>query len=212
MADPPRPPIPPLKAKVEFQGTIFGHQWRNIAYLSVAGTGIGTADLNTLAGSIDSAWGTRLITVLSNDTTLTGVRVTYIPSVDNEIVGISTTARVCTGGASTVLDASASFVVNWQVNKYYRGGHPRWYLPGVKTGDITNGSAITSAARTGVASACNSLLNDINALTTTNITSVTLGTLSFRHDKAWRDPPVSWAFTGSSVAPYLGTQRRRIRS
>lgn len=208
----PRPPIPPLIAKAEFAGIIYGHQWRNIAYLSLGGTGIGNADLNTLATSMNTAWGTRFKPLVTADCALTSIKLTYVPSVGSEIQGIATVSQTGTLAGSAVQDSSAAVVVNWNVNKYYRGGHPRWYMPGIVTTAVTNGSLISSTTRTNFAAAGNGFINDVNAMTTTNITSVVLGTLSFQHANAWRNPPSFWQFFTASVPQYLGSQRRRIRS
>jgi hypothetical protein len=208
----PRPPIPPGFAKLVLSGTVLSKPWRNIAYLALGGSGIGTADLNTLCGTIDTAWGTRFIANLSDQTLLTQVQLVYIPSVGAEIVGNSTVTKTGTRVGGFVADASAAFLLNWNVNKYYRGGHPRWYLPGVCTADVTNGSVIGGSIRTALAVSGNGLLNDINAATTTNITSAQLGTLSFQHANAWRTPPVFWPFSTCVVAGLLATQRRRIRA
>jgi hypothetical protein len=208
----PKPPIPPTFAKLTLTGTLFTHIWRNVAYLALGGSGIATSDLNTLATTINTAWGTRFISTVSNDTTLTEVDLVYVPSVGNEIRGISSVAKVGTAGASTVPNASTCYLLNWNVNKYYRGGHPRWYLPGVITGTVGTGSTIGSGQRTALGTAATGFLNDVNAATTANITSCVLGTLSFQHANAWRVPPVHYPFVSVSASTFLATQRRRIHS
>lgn len=211
MPPPPRPPIPPTIAKVVLGGTVYTHAWRNIFYLAIGGSGIAQSDITSLAGSIGTDWGTRFISQVSVDTALTSVDVTYVPSVGTELRTISTVSKIGTV-TGTVQDASASYLLNWNVNKYYRGGHPRWYMPGVASSVMTNGSIVSSAARTALGTAATNYLNDINALTTTNITSVVMGTLSWVHNKAWRTPPVHFPFVSVSVAGTLAQQRRRIHS
>jgi len=178
----------------------------------VAGTGISSGDLNTVAGTINTAWGTRFVASLSDQCSLTSVKLVYIPTAGDERVGISTVAKVGTRVGGYVDNASSCYLINWNVNKYYRGGHPRWYLPGVETADITNGSVVASAMRTQIATAANGFLNDCNALTSGGISSMTLGTLSWVHNKAWRNPPIHFPFVTASVAATIGTQRRRIHS
>ncbi len=209
---PPRPPIPPGVCKVELAGTILGHQFKNIAYATIGGTGIGSADLNTAAGTINTAWGTRYIALLGDVCSLTGVKLTHIPSVGNEVLGVSSVTKTGSRVGGYVDNASSCYLINWNVNKYYRGGHPRWYMPGVITTDITNGSSVGGTQRTSLVSASNGFLNDCNAITTSNITSFVLGTLSWVHLKAWRVPPVHFPYVSASVSPFLATQRRRIHS
>jgi hypothetical protein len=49
-------------------------------------------------------------------------------------------------------------------------------------------------------------------MTTANITAVQLGTISYARANAWRTPPVFVPYKGSTVANFLGSQRRRIHS
>jgi len=199
-------------AKCVFSGIIFSHQWKNVSYLQLAGSGIGNADLNTLAATIDTAWGTRFKSLVTSDCALTGVTLTYVPSVGTEIVGSNSTGQTGTNAGVTVDNSSSSFVANWNVNKYYRGGHPRWYVPGVYQAAVLTGGTISTSVRTNWATALNGFLNDVNAATTTNITLTQLGTLSFQHNNAWRSPPQFWPYASGSLSSFLGTQRRRIRS
>lgn len=207
-----RPPVPPLHAKVELKGTIFGHATRNICYLAVAGSGIGNADMNAIASGLRTAWDARFKAVQTADASIVEIKITYIPAVGEEIVGLNTTAVTGTLAGTTVTDAAASYLVNWNVNRYYRGGKPRWYIPGVLSTAVSAGSSVDSTRRTALTTGANGFINDVNALTSTNVTSVTLGTLSFQHDKAWRATPVFWQFMTGSAGLYLVTQRRRIRS
>jgi hypothetical protein len=209
---PPRPPIPPGICKVEYAGTFLGHQWKNIAYAALGGTGIGSADLNTMAGTINTSWGTRFIASLSDQCQLNSVKLTHIPSVGNEVIGISTVAKIGARAGGFVDNSSSCMLINWNVNKYYRGGHPRWYIASVETADVTNGSLLSGGMRTQMTTAANGHLNDVNAITTSNITAVTLGTLSWVHNKAWRVPPVHFPYITASVGATIATQRRRIHS
>lgn len=207
-----RPPIPPLHAKLELQGTIWTHQYRLISYLALAGSGIGNADLNTLATTINTAYGTNVKPTVCASNVLTGVRIIYVPSVGAELQGINTTGQTGTHTGVNLDTASSCYVINWNVNRYYRGGHPRWYVPGVSADEIALGSSVSSTVRTALGTGFNAFLNAINAATTSNITSVQLGTLSFIQGGAWRVPPVFWPFATASASGLLGSQRRRIHS
>ncbi len=207
-----RPPIPPLFAKMVVSGTNMTHQVKTVSYLALAGTSIATSDLNTLSTTINTAFNTRFLSQLGDIYLTTGVQLLYIPSVGNEIVGSSAASHQGARVGGNVADASACYLINWNVNKYYKGGHPRWYLPGVITADVTNGSTVGGTQRTNLATAANGFLNDCNAATTTNITSVQLGTLSFQHNKAWRVPPIFFPFVSGAAGAFIATQRRRIHS
>lgn len=207
-----RPPIPPGYARVAIKGTVQTKPWVMIFYLQLTGTGITSADLNTLAGTIGSSWNTNIATQVTNDVVQTEVDIVYVPSVGNEITGTNTTAH--TGSAaSTIIDNVAScFVINWHINAYYRGGHPRTYMPGPRIADVSAGSVVGATALTNLASAWNNVLTAINAATTTNITAVVMGTISFQTANAWRTTPLFRAYKSVSVRNLLGTQRRRIRA
>jgi hypothetical protein len=204
--------MPPGYAKLELAGTWLTHQWKNIGYFAVGGSGISSGDLNTAAGTMNTSWGTRFIANLSDQCSLTSVKLVYVPSVGNEVVGISTVTKTGTRVGGYIDNASSCFLINWNVNKYYRGGHPRWYVPGICTADVTNGSTVGGSMRTAIAVSANGFLNDCNAITTGGITSLVLGTLSFVHAKAWRVPPVHFPFVTASTGATIATQRRRIHS
>jgi hypothetical protein len=183
-----------------------------VFYLDVAGSGVVSADLNTLAASIGTAWNTDLAPQVPSQVVLDEVAVVYVPSVGNEITGVSTTTHAGSNAGTILQDAAGSYVLNWLISAYYRGGHPRTYLPGVTSGNITNGSDVSASFASGLATAANSFRTAINALTTTNITGVEMGTVSFASGNAWRTTPQFRAYNGVTVGLKLGSQRRRIHS
>lgn len=138
--------------------------------------------------------------------------IVYVPSVGNEITGVASVSHAGTNAGTTVSDASACYVINWNISAYYRGGHPRWYLPGPVTGHVSFGSNIDSGTTSSLATNMGLLRTDINGFTTTNISGTEMGTLSFATGNAWRTTPLFRPFTGVNVRSKLGSQRRRILS
>ena len=207
-----RPPIPPGYARVAITGTLLTKPWVMIFYLQLTGSSITTADLNTLAGDIGTAWNTNCAGQVTSDVVSTGCTIVYVPSVGNELVGTSTFSHGGSGGGTTVADVSACYVVNWHINAYYRGGHPRSYVPGVITGNVTNGSGITGGAQSSVTSAYTNFLTAVNGYTTTNISAASMGTMSFQSGNAWRGTPLFRKYQSVSVRALLGSQRRRIKA
>jgi hypothetical protein len=207
-----RPPIPPGYARVALLGTIFGHAWTQVFYLALTGSGIVAADLNTLATDLANSWNTNIAPVSTGDSILTGVEIVYIPSVGNEVVGSATVSHAGSNAGSSIADASACAVVNWNISAYYRGGHPRTYQPGILGSVITNGSIISSGQRSSIATGWANFRTAVNAYTTTNISGVSMGTMSFQTGNSWRTPPIFRAYTGCSVRTVLGSQRRRLKS
>lgn len=205
-----RPPIPPGVARVALSGTVQGHAWTNVFYCNLGGTGITSTDLSTLATDIGNAWNTNVATQVTSDVVLTQVAIVYVPSVGNE-VNATVTMSHAGSAASTIIDnASGCFVVNMHISAYYRGGHPRLYMPGPRLADVSAGSIVNSSTATNVASAWNNVRTAINAVTTANISSCQMGTLSFQTANTWRNPPIFRPYTGVSVRGIIGTQRRRL--
>lgn len=208
----PRPPIPPDHCKVAIGGTLFDHLWTQVFYLHFVHGTVTINDLQSIADEIASLWNTNVAPDMSSDCTLTSVTLTYVPSVGNELVFEGSYTHAGTVAGTTIADASACYVVQWKIGAYYRGGHPRSYNPGVVSSVVTNGSLVSSGTRASLAGRWNTLRNALNAFTTTNISSITMGTLSFQSANAWRVTPLFRAFTDVAVAPILGSQRRRIKS
>lgn len=208
----PRPPIPPGVARVAISGTDMGHRWVQVFYLQVTGSGVTVNDLQTIANGIDTAFNTNIIPQMAPTTTMTAVEVVFIPSVGNEVVYKGSYARTGSYAGTRIDDVSSCAVIQWKISAYYRGGHPRSYMPGLATAHVTNGSDLDATETSGLATSWNAFRNAVNALTSTNITAVVMGTLSFASGKVWRTTPLFRQFTSVSVNPKLGSQRRRIHS
>lgn len=207
-----RPPIPPNHAKCVISGTIYGRAFHNVCYLEIAGSGITSTDLDTLAGSIWTALVANLAPLVNSQVTFASVTLTYVPSVGVELVGIHTGAQAGTRAGTAIDSAAICLLVSWRIPAYYRGGHPRWYLPGLNSDDVAGGSTVGTTLRSLVATNAATFRAAVNGMTTSNITAVTIGTLSFIRANAWRVPPVFYPFGSVSSPQHVGNQRRRIYS
>lgn len=207
-----RPPIPPGYARVAASGTYMGHAFTTVFYLQLTGTGITAADLNTLAGDIATDLNTNGLNRASSSVILTEVAIVYVPTVGNEVNGVWTGTHAGTHAGTDIENAATCMVINWHISAYYRGGKPRWYWPGLVQSDVVNGSNVDATQAGNTATAFAALLTAINGTTTTNITGVVLGTMSFQSGNAWRGTPLFRPFTGVSVRLKVGSQRRRILS
>lgn len=210
----PRPAPPVGTARVAISGTLFGHAFVTVFYVELTGGGaITQADVLTLAADIGAAWQTNILPYLTTDVTVTEVDVRFIPSAGSEIRAINTRSDAGTL-AGSVPDASACHVFDHLISDYYRGGHPRWYLPGVEASAVTNGSNVDAVLQANLVSAVASFRAAVNALTTTNISAVVIGTVRFASGNAWLSPPRFVAFVGGKYGKRgrLGSQRRRILS
>lgn len=213
MAAPPghRYPPPPGTCKLVLSGVLFGTQpCKNIWWLNLTHTGSAlAADLSALLGLIDTSYVTYLLSQQSSNYTQTGWDATWIDAPGTSVDAHHIASASGSAGAAPE-DAAACYVVDWLIGRYYRGGHPRTYLPGVLNAAITNGSIIGPTYQANLGDQASAWITHVNGLSTGNITAVQLGTVSFALHHAWRNPPVFEAYTGAKVRGFLGTQRRRI--
>jgi hypothetical protein len=210
MPAPPRPQPPVDTIRVALSGTTAGAPWTCVQYLSVTTDGTKTAaDLKTVIDAYAAAFYLRMKASLSISVILTDVKAVWITSVGNELAYEASVNDVMTGGA-IVPNVATCIVLNWAIGAYYRGGHPRTYLPGPILGNTTANSQLTAAYQASIAAAAVLWLSDTNALTGTHILTTKLGTVSFQTAKAWRAPPIFRAYTSASVRAIFGTQRRRL--
>lgn len=207
-----RPPIPPGYARVAISGTDMGHKWVQVFYLQITGTGVTVNDLQTIADAISAAYNTDLCPQQASTTVMTTVQIVFIPSVGNEVTYTGSYSHAGTAAGTRIDDVSSTAVLQWKISAYYRGGHPRSYFPGVPTTHVANGSDLDSTLTSGLATQANAFRNAVNAITSTNVTAVVMGTLSYQTANAWRTTPLFRQFTSVSVNPKLGSQRRRIHS
>jgi hypothetical protein len=204
-------PAPPVgTVRLTLSGTLATHKWANVLWLLLTSASPASADLNTLLTAINTAWGTRVRPLLGTDCSLTLMQGVWLHAAGSEIVGTNATVQTGGVGEASVNSAAACFIISNHISSYYRGGHPRTYLPGVRASAVTNGSAISGSVLTSLTTGWNNLRTDINALTAGGITAVQLGTVRFQSGNAWLTPPVFRAFINSTVRSTLGTQRRRI--
>lgn len=204
----PQPPVGTVR--VALSGKILTHQWANVFYLRFTDDGTRTInDLDSILTAIGTNYSTDVLAQLSSSFTMTSITGVWITSVGNQLSDVKTVAL--TGGAgAAVADAAASIVVDWKISDYYRGGHPRSYVPGVVSGNVTNGSDLSGGYLTSLATGFGALRNHINALTATHVSQVEMGTVRFQSADAWLTPPVFRPYTSVSIRAKLGTQRRRI--
>lgn len=208
----PRPAPPAGTARVAISGKYQGHTFVWVFYLELTGTGIIVNDLATLATDIDTALNTNLIPVLGTDVLFSSIDIRYINSVGSEERYTKSISRTGSLAGTSIQDASACHVISWVISDYYRGGHPRTYLPGLTEALVTNGSDIDASHMATIVNDMNNFRLALNAVTTTNITGVAMGTVRFAQGNAWLSPPKFVQFTSVKAGKNskVGSQRRRI--
>lgn len=182
----------------------------NVFYLNLTDDGTQTAaDLKSVIDAVVADFHTDFTGHISSSVSLTDAKATWITGAGTALEYEGSYALAMTGGTE-VANAATSIVLNWSINQYYRGGHPRMYLPGVISANVTGNNTLTSAYQANLASDATTWMTAVNALTATHITAVKLGTVSFARGNAWRATPVFYGYTGAGVRNILGTQRRRL--
>lgn len=181
----------------------------NVFWLNLTATTHVAADLNSVLTSMLTAFGTRFMPFAVVGYTATGAKATWLyasgQAVETSVTG--TTNGSASGGVAT--DATC-WVIDWAINDYYRGGHPRTYLAGLGTNMITSGRTVNTTSAASLATASNGFITDVNALTHGGISAVSLGTVRFASQNAWLSPPVFRAYQSASIRTVAGTQRRRL--
>jgi hypothetical protein len=207
-----RPDPPGGVARVAVQGTIWGHEWINVVYVKPAVTGTPDAtDVMAIADGVGGAWAADFMPLLDAHTALTQSKAVYFPTSGTPIVAISP-ASASGGIDSQLADAGACFVIDWVIDASYRGGHPRTYLAGVPTSDISNGSDVHADVRAALAGAAAAVMVTVEAIVSAAFATCQLGTVSYSVANAWRTPPIFRAYSGAVCGATLGSQRRRIHS
>lgn len=207
-----RPAPPPGTAKLIYTGILGGHSWATTFWLRLTSSAPAQADLDALALSLANQWGTNLAEYISPAVGLVDTTLVWIPTAGTELISTNATAHSGLSSGTPIHDAAACYVLSWHISAYYRGGHPRTYLPGVETENITNYSDLIAGIQVNLHLGALNFLTGVNALTHGAITQTELGTVSFASGLAWRTPPIFRPYVGISVSPKLGNQRRRIHS
>lgn len=194
---------------------------RNRIFFSFAGAGPAVADLNTLAATISSAWNTNLAPQTNTGVTLTGVTLTDLTSASGAQT-VTSQSRVGSL-AGTALSAGVAMIVKFKIARRYRGGHPRFYLPGRVAADLSSSTQWASASTASLATAFAAFIagcvlsppTNIGVMTHVNVSyfnGFTNKTFPSGRTKAipnMRSTPVTDPVTSYSVNGFIGSQRRR---
>lgn len=194
---------------------------RDRIFFSFAGAGPAVTDLNTLAATISSSWLTNLVPQTNTGVTLTGITLTDLTSASGAQT-VTSQSRVGTL-AGTALSAGVAMIVKFKVARRYRGGHPRFYLPGRVTADLASSTQWASGSTTSLATAFAAFITACEASPPTNIGVMTHVNVSYFNgftNKTFpsgrtkavptvRVTPVTDPVTAYSVNGFIGSQRRR---
>ena len=190
-------------------------------FFSYSGT-LSSTDAQTLANLLATNWIAHVGLHMSNQVTLWQTVVTDLTSNTAAQAVSSTTGAF---GAGTTADLSGlAAIIRFKIPRRYRGGHPRIYLPGVRTGDFSTQNTLSSTLITNLVSDWAAFISAINAGLPAAIGTLSQCNVSYfqgftNHTfPSGRVHPVPSLRTGGplidfvssvSVNPIVGSQRRR---
>lgn len=185
---------------------------KNIWYLlfpTGVDTTVGTF-LTDVANQVMTSWvSSTLMSNISTQWQLQNVEV-HDNASSSGTVGHSTHAPIPGTGGPTPYPPQVAVVISWPITASYRGGKPRWYIPGLyNTATTIPGDSVLPA---GLAS----LIQSAAATFRTNLQaavidtfSPTLGTISYQSGHSPRPTPLFRPFGVPRVHERLDSQRRR---
>jgi hypothetical protein len=199
----------PGNVRVDLEYDLYGRTALNTMWLNVGGfDAADSSDMGTLGASIYAAWVTRFAALLSNQVVFQKVKLAlYATSYELEASVVGTDAGTDTG---TPLPANLAMVASFNIPRIYRGGKPRIYVPGICEHNVDTPRRWETSLLSTANSNIQGFLDDVNALTTSNLTDVTVGVLSRYLAGVARTPPVFYPYYGVGAQPRPCTQRRRL--
>lgn len=200
---PPAPNCVLVRVKGIYGTSIFN----NVLHLQYTGGAPTTADLSTLATSINSAWTTNFAPLMPIGVNVTGID---LADLTNPAAAAGSFTVTSTGSrAGTIMNAATACCVSWIINSRYRGGHPRTYFPFGVAGDTGSTRTWSSAFQTTVNNAANAFRTALNAITISGTTYKMIA-LSYKHNNEMRDQPVPYTINSNVTHGRIDTQRRRL--
>lgn len=190
-------------------------------FFQYSGT-LSTADAVTWLGQMQAGMASFLGSFMSNTLSLTLSELTDLSS--NTAPQVQNSTGAAGGSSDVALPAGTAMVLRKHINRRYRGGHPRVYLPGMHDNLLHDANTWdTTALANGVAdyitfiSACTALtgLSAVGTATHVNISyfqGFTNHTYPSGRVKAIPNPrvtPVVDTITNISGNPNVASQRRR---
>ena len=204
------PPLPPVGQviKVTFSGVYSTTKWANIFHVLYGGSAPSNANLTTLAASLATAWQTGLGPAISDDVELTLCQCQDLTS-SSGAYGQAIVALLGTFAHVSPFSAQVAAVISWQIQRHYRGGHPRTYLPGQDGANSLNPKQWTAGWTTTLGARGNAFLGSVNTLGGP-AAPYQLGTVSYFINKATRSVPVFEAYLAAVGKQKIDSQRRRL--
>lgn len=158
-------PLPTVQnvAKIRLLGTLNAANWANVIHIRYGAISPSPADMLTVATAVRTAWTTNIAPRVSTSVLLSTVEVTDLASRTGG-QGVDSVGSVGTR-AGTPTANSVAICASLKIQRRFRGGHPRMYLPGAVQADITAGRSWDPTYRSGTETALRAFRTALNAIT-----------------------------------------------
>lgn len=195
---------------------------RNRVFMQYSGT-LSLVDLGTLLANASTGWSTNMSPLLSTSFSVLGFTGTDLstPSSPQAVNNTVLTGAV----AGSPSEAAIAAIIKLKIARRYRGGHPRFYLPGVPVANYATGSVnqwsstfLNSLAAAFSAFIARAVLTppaavgtliQVNVSYFSGFTNKTFPSQRIRPVPTLRGAPIVDAVISYTVNPRIGSQRRR---
>lgn len=206
------PPLPNVPNVMKFRtlgDSTAGINWNIVTHYTYSGSPPSVPALTAFATTANTAWTADLTPLQHDDLSLTGHAIVDLSSE----TGAEATVEAAVPGTLTgaPLPAGAAMLVSYSINRRYRGGHPRQYLP---VGDSTSTLNTSQWVSTFATSVFNAFRNYGNAIIGQVYGSTTITgrvAVSYYSGHVLRATPVVLALELSGTSETIASQRRRTR-
>lgn len=201
-------PDVPNAVKCIIGGTQGGLPWVNMFHLQHSAGSLTQAHLDTVAQTMLDTYVSQFLPILNGVTIVTSSQVIDLSS----RTGLFSSASGSHPGTNVVGSPTSNqtaMVISWKITDRYRGGHPRTYIPGMSTADITNGHTWTGAFVNLALASARGFRSAVNAITTGGFQWSLVCVRYFSHHALLVDPLVR-VINDAQVHSRVDTMRRRL--
>jgi hypothetical protein len=207
------PPLPvvPNVLKTIIGGTYHDARWINIFYTEYTGSAPSSTDIDNYISSLLTNAIPKYADEMSTDNEVTSLEGIDLASYTGASHSIS--ASVFGVRTGDFQPASVALVGSMEINRRYRGGHPRKYLPWGTSGTMASGS--TKDWDSSFLADCQTkfsgiVMSDMVGFTSGSTNWVNPVNVSYVSGGARRVTPVVDVVTSVLCRPRICTQRRRL--
>lgn len=201
-------PFVPGLCRVVIKGSLVSSKWANVFHV-MKNDNLPWADnqLGSLAAAFRPAYTDNFKVLMVAASIIGDITCTDLSS---DTGGEASLPGATPGtGAGTSSAANVATGITWRINRRYRGGHPRTYLPGVPSGVISDPTTFTSGHVAAALAGAQAFRNTVNAIVFGAVT-MNLVCVHYRRNNQQLAVPLISQIQGASVDSRPDSQRRRL--